>query len=148
MRRSGVMAGMGYVRRLLGNEDGVSAIEFALLAPILIGGFLLMVDTGRAVGARMEMDRNVRAGAQAAMSLNNDMEAIERIVLASAGSPEDLEVEAKMTCSCAGAAAGCAAPCATGEAPSVFVEIGASRSFSGLLISAMTLDSGTRVRIR
>ena len=45
----------------------------------------MMVDIGRVASAtRMEMDRNVRAGAQAAMSLNNSAGSIEGIMLASA----------------------------------------------------------------
>ena len=72
------------LRRLGRCDAGVSAVEFAVLAPVLIGGLLFLVDVGIAIGTRMEMDRNVRAGAQAAMSLNNSTASIEAIMLASA----------------------------------------------------------------
>ena len=78
--------------RLARCEAGVAAMEFALFAPMIIFGLLTMVDIGRAVTERMEMDRNVRAGAQAAMSLNNDLSSIEGIILASTEEPDNLTV--------------------------------------------------------
>ena len=77
-------------------EAGVAAIEFAIFAPMIFLGMLAMVDIGRAITARMEMDRNVRAGAQAAMSLNNDLDAIEGIILASTEDPDELTVDVAM----------------------------------------------------
>lgn len=138
--------------RVWSDTHGVSSIEFAFLAPILIGGVLMMVDVGMAVAERMEMDRNVRAGAQAAMSLNNDSDAIRTIVLASAGSPDDLTVDVATGCFCASVAAACTALCASGEEPEVFVDISASQPFDGIvarhLLPELTLNSGTRVRLR
>lgn len=53
-------------RRRLG-EDGVSAVEFALFAPILFLSLLAMVDLGLAFYERMTIDHVLRAGAQVAM---------------------------------------------------------------------------------
>jgi Flp pilus assembly protein TadG len=50
------------VRRL--GEDGVSAVEFALIAPILFLSLLAMVDVGFAIHERMTIDHVLRAGAQ------------------------------------------------------------------------------------
>jgi pilus assembly protein CpaE len=52
-------------RRL--GEDGVSAVEFALIAPILFLSLLAMVDIGFAIHERMTIDHVLRAGAQEAM---------------------------------------------------------------------------------
>ena len=106
-----------------------------------------MLDVGIAVGTRMEMDRNVRAGAQAAMSLNNSASSIEAIMLASAEEAADLGVTAALACSCAGADTACTDSCASGEAPSVFVDVAATRDFSGLVWSG-ELRSHSRVQIR
>lgn len=135
------------LRRLKDCEAGVSAIEFAFLAPVLIGGMLLMVDVGIAVGTRMEMDRNVRAGAQAAMSLNNSTASIEAIMLASAEEAAELGASVALACTCAGAAADCTTSCGSGEAPSVFIDVTATRDFSGLVLSRQ-LASHSRVQIR
>ena len=136
------------LRRLRGCDAGLSAIEFAFLAPVLIGGLLLMVDVGIAVGTRMEMDRNVRAGAQAAMSLNNSTSSIEAIMLASTEEAAELGVTAALACICAGTAADCTTSCGSGEAPSVFIDVTATRDYSGLVLSGLQLASHSRVQIR
>jgi Flp pilus assembly protein TadG len=61
---------MRVLDRLLGETGGAAAVEFAIVAPLLLFGLIAMIDTGVMATTRMEMDRNVRAGAQAAMSLN------------------------------------------------------------------------------
>jgi Flp pilus assembly protein TadG len=136
------------IRRLIRDERGLSAVELGLLAPFLILGLLAMIDIGISWTTRMEMDRNVRAGAQAAMSLNNDGNAIRAIVLASAAEPDGLTVEVGRTCSCAGVAAGCAAACSGGGAPSVFYAITATRTVDGIILGERTLESATRIQLR
>jgi Flp pilus assembly pilin Flp len=137
-----------FLRRLTRDERGVSAVEFAIIGPVLIFGMLAMVDIGLALGERMDMDRSVRAGAQAAMSLNNLEEGIETIVLASAGSPEGLSVDVTTTCECVGVAVSCGLPCTSGDAPSVFIGISASKTQPALLLPDMALRANTRVQIR
>lgn len=65
---------MSRLRRLLQQmhprrmgEDGVSAVEFGLIAPILFVSLLAMVDVGLAIAERMSIDSVLRAGAQEAM---------------------------------------------------------------------------------
>ena len=136
------------MRRLLSCTRGASAVEFAVFAPMLCIGLLAMVDAGRAVAARMELDRNVRAGAQAAMSLNNDAAAIRAIVLAAAGAPSGLTAAVTKSCQCAAQAVACTAPCASGEPPSVFFDIEASAPHAGMIRGERTVASATRVQIR
>ena len=135
------------MRRLRADTRGVAAIEFAIGAPVLILGLLAMIDTGMAAATRMELDRNVRSGAQAAMSLNNDPDAIRTIVLASSGDLADLSVEVGLVCACGDEAASCTVPCDSGEAPSVFFDIAAQRPFEGILVDRV-IHSQTRVQIR
>lgn len=137
-----------FLRRLAVDERGVSAVEFAIIGPVLIFGMIGMVDIGLALGERMGMDRSVRAGAQAAMSLNNHEDGIRNIVLASAGSQAGLAVTVATTCECAGAAAACGVPCGSGDAPSVFIGISASKTQPAMLLPDMSLRSNTRVQIR
>jgi Flp pilus assembly protein TadG len=153
MRREGILAayrsrlGRGWAR-LARCERGVAATEFAIFAPMVILGILMMADVGGAIAERMDMDRDVRAGAQAAMSLNNDMSAIETIVLASTEDAAALDVAVSLQCLCAGASASCSTPCADTTAPAAFVEIEAERSYAGIILPARTLRSQTRVQIR
>jgi Flp pilus assembly protein TadG len=134
-------------RRLLSATDGVAAVEFAIAAPILILGLVAMIDTGIMATTRMEMDRNIRAGAQAAMSLNNDPAAIETIVLASAGGAADMTVSALMACVCDETPASCSTPCASGRAPAVYFDISAERPYAGLLVDRI-IRTQSRVQIR
>jgi Flp pilus assembly protein TadG len=136
-----------FASRLEADARGVAAIEFAIGAPMLILGLLAMIDAGMAAATRMEIDRNVRSGAQAAMSLNNDPAAIRSIVLAAAGEPADLAVDVAMVCACEDVDASCTVPCDSGEAPSVFFNIAAHRPFTGILVD-LEISSRTRVQIR
>jgi Flp pilus assembly protein TadG len=138
---------MRVLDRLLGETGGAAAVEFAIVAPLLLFGLIAMIDTGVMATTRMEMDRNVRAGAQAAMSLNNDPTAIETIVLASAGDPADMAVSATMVCACDDTAASCTTPCGSGEAPSVYFDIAAERPYAGVLVSRV-VRTQSRVQIR
>jgi pilus assembly protein CpaE len=52
------------VRDLKRSEAGVSAIEFALVAPVLALGLVAMADIGLALYERMTIDHVLRAGAQ------------------------------------------------------------------------------------
>jgi hypothetical protein len=142
------MRALPWLRPLARDAAGVASIEFALAAPLLIGGLLMMVDGGIAISTRMEMDRNVRAGAQAAMSLNNDAASIRAIVLASADLPDDMEVDVQLVCLCAGEAAACTTPCPSGEEPQVLYDISASRIYSGIVVGDLTLRSHTSVQLR
>ena len=136
---------MGHLARC---EAGVAATEFALFAPMIILGILMMVDIGGAIAERMEMDRNVRAGAQAAMSLNNDVSSIEGIILASTEEPENLTVDVNLQCLCSEASAACTTPCPDTTAPAVFVQISAVQTYEGIIMPERTLSSQTRVQIR
>lgn len=64
---SGKHSGSG-LARLRRSEDGVAAVEFSLLAPILFFAALATVDIGMALGERMTIDHVLRAGANYAMA--------------------------------------------------------------------------------
>lgn len=66
--RTGVARLRGNISGLFQDRSGASAVEFALIAPILVGGLLSMVDFGLAMTERMNLDYVLRAGANAAMA--------------------------------------------------------------------------------
>ena len=132
----------------LKNHDGVAAVEFGLAAPMLFTGLLLMLDVGLAIGDRMELDRNVRAGVQATMVNVSDLTAIRDVILSTADNPDSLTVNVERNCSCGGVAVSCTAWCTTDEPPSVFINISAVQDYEGLLLPAMTLDAVTHVQLR
>ena len=54
-------------RSIRASEGGASAIEFALLLPLLIGGCMVTVDLGMALYQKMSIDQSIRAGAEGLM---------------------------------------------------------------------------------
>ncbi|MBP1886650.1 AAA family ATPase [Sinorhizobium mexicanum] len=56
------------VGELKASEAGASAVEFALIAPVLAVALVAMADLGFAIYERMTLDYALRAGAQAAMA--------------------------------------------------------------------------------
>jgi Flp pilus assembly protein TadG len=136
------------LRSALRCTRGASAIETAILAPLLCGFLAVMVDVGMSVGARMELDRNVRAGAQAAMSLNNTAAGVAAIVHASAGGRQDLDVRVERSCVCGVATAACSVVCASSEPPSVIYAIEAARPVAGMVLGERRVTSATRIQLR
>lgn len=143
-----MLSSISLIRNLIRDSSGASAIEFALVAPVLITAVLFMVDIGLAVSTRMELNRDVRAGAQAAMSLNNDTSAIQAIALASSGSPEGTTVNVAGSCACGSTVSACQSLCGNGTAPSVFIAISAIKPYDGLFLGRRNLEASTRVQIR
>jgi len=132
----------------LGNKDGNAAIEFGLAAPMFIVSLVLMLDVGLAVGDRMELDRNLRAGVQATMANMNDLDAVRDVILAAASEPDALTVAVERTCTCGGVAVSCVSWCTADEPPSVFVNMSAMQDFAGVMLPAMTLEAETHVQLR
>lgn len=140
----------------LRDESGVAAIEMGIFAPIFVVGVVLMIDAGMAIGARMELDRNVRAGVQAAMSNVGEPDAIRGVILAAAdgskalsnSGSDALSVDVTKTCACGGAAASCTDWCSADVPPSVFINISARQEYSGLMLSALRLESRSHVQLR
>lgn len=75
-----------FANRLIGNEDGVVAIEFGVVASFLILMLIGATDLGFAARHRSQMEGAVRAGIQQAMKGGTE-EAIEAAVLASTDLP-------------------------------------------------------------
>jgi pilus assembly protein CpaE len=89
-------------------QDGVSAVEFALVAPVMIGALLGMVDIGMAINERMSIDHVVRAAAQVAIS--DPGAATVQQVLEDLSAGKGYIVVADYYCPCPGNEA-CAEPC-------------------------------------
>ena len=131
-----------------GSKEGNAAIEFGLVAPMLVLGLVLMLDVGFALGERMELDRNLRAGVQASMSNVSDLDAIRDVVLAAADDPANITVTVNRTCSCGGVAVSCTAWCTPDEPAAVFINLSAVQNYDGMMLPPGTLVSQTHVQIR
>jgi len=70
--------------RSLGREEGIAGMEFALLAPFLIGVFFALIDLSMAAYIRREAQAAAQAGVQYAMISGWEQEEIEVATLMSA----------------------------------------------------------------
>lgn len=124
---------------------GVSAAEFAVVAPILVLLLFGTYDLGNAIQLSMQLERAARAGAQyAAVSPGN----ADDIRQATANALPGLAADVTVTYKCDGTVIGSpTAPCPSGSALTVTVT--AERSLSPLLLQDMSRGTGNAVvRIR
>jgi len=152
----------GAARRWVSDKAGVAATEAAFIAPILVLSGLAVFDLGLAGTKRMQLDQALRAGAQLSMINITDETEIHDATLAALGESSEGSVlddgicEAKKSCidvafSCecsTGAANACNALCPSGDIPSSYLTITASRRHEGLLFPDMKLTTKIVVQTR
>ena len=147
---------------LLRHEGGVSATEFALIAPMLIAGLLPMADIGLAAYQRMSMDHVLRAGAQRAMDDPGvekvryvlESTAVENFNLRSStadGGKPLLTLTIDRYCVCPadlGTRLACSTIC-TGSVPTLaYYSLSASLVYSGMVIPRVTFEPRIQVQVR
>ncbi len=153
----------GFIRRLIAARSGLATVESAVFIPIFIFATLTVLDLGRAGGSRMEIDQALRAGAQVSMINITDEDEVMDATLAALGeaapgafnddglcAPNATCVAAAFQCECdAGVATACASICAaTGEPPSAYLTISASRRQEGMLLPDFEVASSIQVQTR
>ena len=149
--------------RWLADKSGIAATEAAFIAPIFILSGLAMLDLGLAGTQRLELDQALRAGAQVSMVNVTDESEIMAATLAALGESQKGEVledgicapgesciNVSYACKCSnGTANACTALCpGSGDIPSAFLTIVASRRHEGLLLPDMDLETQITVQTR
>lgn len=133
---------------LLPSERGASAIEFALLVPVLVLALLGTVDVGRALTEQMALGSLLRTGAQTAMT-GGDLSRIEQVL--HAAKDDSIALDVARICACpenVGTAVGCATTC-SGPAPTaIYYHINAKKTFLGLFIPNIPLSRSLQVQVR
>jgi pilus assembly protein CpaE len=141
----------GLLARLRRCVAGVSAVEFAILAPVLVLGTFGMIDTGMAIYERMMMNQVLRAGAHPALQGANDTvvlavleeTAADNFTVADGeAAADELELDVETSCACPGdadASAMCGAPCDSGATALRFYRLTASKTFQGVILPEFTL---------
>ncbi|MCR4264733.1 AAA family ATPase [Nitratireductor sp. ZSWI3] len=152
----------GKAAELASSESGVSAVEFALIAPVLAFSLVAMADVGLALHERTAMDHALRAGAQAAMSDPGEA-AVQKVMEStlgqtgtSAGVTFDL---VKRYCACPenadvapADAPACTVSCASSAAPFVFYRLQASKTYDAMslpeILADFRLSSSAEIQIQ
>ncbi len=130
--------------------EGVSAIEFALITPVLLVFLIGVTDFGLAMFHKMELQSAVRAGAQYALSDGNDTASIISAVVSSTGAGITSS-DVTLTCQCldtstevlTGTTCG-STGCASSEA--VLMTIDAASTYTPLLTPNLDTSSGSVTR--
>jgi pilus assembly protein CpaE len=144
------------------NERGTSAIEFAICAPVLIVGLMIVTDIGLAINERMLLDQATRAGAELAMNSVDDEETLENMVKASAtgaygdelddvddGEIPDVDVTRFCECPDApGTAVVCDNLCTGDVVPSIYWSFLTSRDYDGIFVPTLELSTELTVQTR
>ena len=136
------------------NHSGAAAIEFGLVAPILVFALVTTGTMGGMILAYNKMRQAVSSGAQYAMVVGDDTEEIEDVVeLAWEGMPEGATITVTQACFCAGTESACNDDCnpdpaIDGEIPQRITTISAARSYENLAGITTPISASQEVRTR
>ncbi len=149
------------LRRLRRDEAGLSAVEFALVAPVLAFALVASVDLGLAQYERMTIDQAMRAGAQRAIAdpggaaiLSTTRGTITKnfsIATSPGSSATAVNVDVQRFCTCPEsitAAVACSTTC-SGSAPTfVFYRLTGTKLYKGMILPQFVLRSAALVQVR
>jgi Flp pilus assembly protein TadG len=121
---------MNTLRRFIRHNGGVSAVEFAFIAPMLLVVLAGIVTGWTYSNQLMKMRTAVKSGANYVLQGGVDLDAAKSAVLMSWSSkPADASVQVTRQCSCAGTVSDCSVVCTgSGAIPNMSVIITATGS--------------------
>jgi pilus assembly protein CpaE len=146
------------------SEEGVSAVEFALIAPVLVAALVAAVDVGLSLYERMTIDHVLRAGAQAAISDPGTDQVLKVLQTTAAknfppveGEPSALSFDPEPVRYCAcpenpdvdpASAPACSATCAASAPTYIYYRMTARKTYDSMFIPEFALSSMVQVQIR
>jgi Flp pilus assembly protein TadG len=154
-----------YLKAIVSATHGSSAIEFGLLAPILIFLTIGVVDLGIGLYQKQQVQAAAQAGAQAALSGGASVNTsaatfttnIENAV-SSATNLSSISASAATSCGCPSGTSvtpvnTCGTACQSGANPNTYVTVGATATYKPLLSypalgNSVTLHATAMVRIK
>jgi Flp pilus assembly protein TadG len=142
----------------LDNDEGLSGIEFAIIAPVLILSFIATADFGLAIYAKMQVENAAQAGTEYASRNGYTSSSISSAVTSAtnlsglAASPAPTEF-----CGCPSTSgvttATCGTNCASGAFAGTYVSASAQATYSTIISypgipTSYTFNSTSTVRIK
>jgi Flp pilus assembly protein TadG len=139
---------MTWFKKFSRNESGVSAVEFALIAPVLLFSLLGVVDIGNVVYQRSDMESALRSGIQYFMNGGDDLTRAEAVVNdAWTTKPDGVSVVAERFCLCDTTPHACNVLCDDDTYPASYNRLRATATFPGIL-SEDAHEASQSVRVR
>jgi len=146
----------GSATRCLRNRSGIGAVEFAIVAPLLILMFVAMADLGLGIYCNVQVASAAQYGAQYALVNGYNTSAI-RSGVTNSSSLNPLTVTPVSFCGCPGAngvvpQGGCGL-CSDGSTPGTFARVSVTHTYTTLipypgLPSSFILSSQSTVRLK
>jgi len=134
------------------NRDGAAAVEFGLIAPIVAAVLVGVATVGGSILAYSKMRQAVSSGAQYALAVDDDADAVADVVRAAWPTrPESATVTSVKACYCAEApdtATDCSTNCSNGDYPKMYITVDASRPYTTFGGDSITLRASQKVRLR
>lgn len=123
---------MSLLKRLAGNRSGNVAVEFALLAPLLVIILTGLADFGRVTYERMALETAARSAVQYARQNPNDTAGITAAALNAGGLDATATVEIPAPfCECPdGTSIGCSTVCPSGDPILRFLSVTVRHDFA------------------
>lgn len=131
------------------NNDGTAAVEFGLVAPILITLMVGVGTYGLEIIAYSKMREAVNAGAQYALTTSDTTSDISTVVTAAwDDKPDAGTVSVSQQCVCGSVVTDCSTNCADGDYPQRMTTITTSQSYEELGGHSKTITASQLVRTR
>lgn len=139
---------MTFLARFRRNDRGTAAAEFGFIAPIMCAGLISMATLGQAVYNRLDMQAAIRNGLQYWMNGGRDVAAVTTIVNNSwTKKPGNGAVTPAQIYMCGESVVTQSTTCSGGGAPTVYLQITASGTFTYAGFSeTITMSNQARVR--
>jgi Flp pilus assembly pilin Flp len=130
------------------DRRGASAVEFALIAPVLAVTLLSIAEIGQVVYQRTDMHGALRSGGQYVLNGGRELDVAREIVLRSwTTMPEGAVVEATRFCLCSNVAHACNSPCSGGSVPEAYISLSAHATLGGVVFDyGEAADDAIRIR--
>jgi Flp pilus assembly protein TadG len=150
-----VRAAYAFRRSFIECRAGNVSVELALIAPILLLGFLGVVEYGRAYTEQLNLSRMARVQLQYAVENLGTSTVLDEIDAHSAtlANGDTVSYAATTSCMCLGAATGCQTLCDGTSLPEMEIQVAATRSLTPLVFfpghpEPLTLTATTAMRAR
>jgi Flp pilus assembly protein TadG len=129
-------------------EGGAAAVEFGLVAPVLLLVMLGVMEGGMLTLKYNAMRTAVTSGAQYVMGGGTDLDAARAITVSAwSARTNQSSVAATKVCRCGATTANCSILCADQNAPQAFITIAASDRINDGVIN-QTLSAKQEIRVR
>jgi Flp pilus assembly protein TadG len=140
------------MKKFLRNDEGMSAVEFALIAPMLAAVLVGIVAGWDYMKQHQEMRDSVEAGAKYVVQGGRDTTKARTVAMSAwVDKPGDANINVAQQCTCNGAAASCGSLCGDSTVPQSYITIQASATYTdttpfGFEAQPMTSKEVIRVR--